>query len=220
MKKVIFTLVIVCFAAMYSHAQFKPEGGTFTTELQFSPFSSQPFSEVGIRGRYFFNDNLALRLNLDFGITSSKVESGTGTTKATAKYSETTFSILPGIEYHLGNMERVSPYVGAELGFTSFGTKAKVEGDNYTSEITNGGSDRDGYNELGIGIVLGVDFYIVQGLYMGAELGFGFGMATAKKGEESVTVGGSNTTNKYEDKASAMNVGFNCIPQIRLGWRF
>lgn len=225
MKK---NVLLIVFMALIGFAQaqtevlvlesFKPDRGHFTAELQFAPFAENPFSEMGLQGRGFINDKWAIRLGLDFGMEGAKLVEGKGSAEETAKGRESMFKIAPGFEYHMGNWRRVSVYLGGELFFATEGSKVTVEGDGYSYEAKNGGEDRGYYNSFGLNAILGSDFYIVRGLYMGAELKLGYGMRSEKDGE--VTMDG--TTEKYWDdyKYSEWGVGFSCEPRIRLGWRF
>ena len=95
-----------------------------------SYLSTGPLSLSGLRLRYAFNEKLALRFNVgfDFGHNTDKknlddtIRNGTysmnvtmGTSTNKSRY--TGFVIAPGIEYHFGNWERMSVYVGGEVMF-------------------------------------------------------------------------------------------------------
>jgi hypothetical protein len=221
MKKIIFTLVIVCCVTVYAQAQFKPQAGAFTTELQFSPFSDEPFTEIGITGRFFLTEKLAFRANLDVGMNGFKlVEKDNNGDDVTYKENGSSFGLSLGAEYHLGNWERVSPYAGAKLGFSTNGTSASETRKNYSLEIINGGGGRNGQTTFNMDVVVGVDIYIISGLYMGAEYGIGFRSVTAKAGEVTETTGGSSTSTKYDAKTTGYGLNIMATPRIRLGWRF
>lgn len=220
MKKVLGLLVAVMVltgVAQAQEKQFKPESGDFTTELQFAPFAAQPFSEMGLSGRYFFNNRWSLRVNLDFGFNGNR--NVTEAPDVTLKTSSSMFRIAPGFEYHMGNWNRVSVYTGAELFFRTSGSKTTRETNDGTSEwknITQGG-DRNGHNTIGFNALLGTDVYIVKGLYMGAEFRLGFDVDAVKKGKIKTP---DRPTETLDSKSTSWNFGFNCEPRIRLGWRF
>jgi len=85
---------------------------------------------------------------------------------------------------------------------------------------------------FGINALAGFDVYVYKGLYLGAEIGFGYISSFALKG----SVKGNSTieittpeqmTKKYDtidevfnDKISDGKLTFKCNPMIRLGWRF
>ena len=74
MKKLLLATAVCLLASANSFAQYKPEAGTVTTEIQFNPFNqdNENFSIDGLKLRYFFNEKHALRLNLGFGVGSNK----------------------------------------------------------------------------------------------------------------------------------------------------
>jgi hypothetical protein len=155
MKKVLVFILIMSGFAVLAQAQYKPEKGNFTTELQFSLFninakvdyddevtdiSTGPFSMPGLRFRYFFSEKLALRATLGFDFGHDKVVKNLDETidnyyyykdittgEYTAKNRYNTFSIAPGLEYHFGKWERMSLYVGGELFLGVTTSKSTIE---------------------------------------------------------------------------------------------
>jgi len=154
MKKVLVFIMIMSGLSVLAQAQYKPEKGNFTTELQFSlfninakvdyydetaEFSTGPFTMAGLRFRYFFSEKLALRATLGFDFNHNKVEKNLDdvresyyfkdeiTGEYTAKNRYSTFSIAPGLEYHFGNWERMSLYAGGELLFGVRTSKSTIE---------------------------------------------------------------------------------------------
>jgi len=292
MKKVLILVLIMSGLTSLSQAQFKPEKGNFTTELQLSLFnynikvdyygetidySTGPFSMPGFRFRYFFSEKLALRTTIGLNFDHDKIsrdffnENEYGQSKIiksgnnTYKNRYTTFSIAPGLEYHFGDWERMSLYVGGELffGVTTSKSTVDVSSDEFhysrtyyedefflfktiyterTIETKNCSYYNSEYNygyrqnapmNLGINALFGMDFYIYKGLYMGAELGFGYSYETYLKGSYTenstiVTTPASGIPNivtdskdeKLEDKISSGNLSFRYNPMIRVGWRF
>lgn len=229
MKKVIFTLAIVCFAAMYSQAQFKPESGSITTEMSITPFSitNSPMGMIdGLKVRFFITDKLSVKLNLNYSSDTRKLEDDAGN-KNNPILSEKTktndFSIMPGIEYHFGSMERLSPYAGFNVGLGLGSTKIDVENVNYSSGDWQKSKTKN--MTFRIGLVTGFDFYVYEGLYVGTELGFGFrtefdrqssiewdrtGMLPGDKGSETMDY----------PKHTDSSIEFAPTTAIRLGWRF
>ena len=66
-----------------------------------------------IKGRYFLQDNIALRLSLGLNNSSSTQKTTDPVTEATTKSNVFTFGL--GLEHHFGGTDRLSPYIGAEL---------------------------------------------------------------------------------------------------------
>jgi len=162
MKKLLVFILIMSGLASLAQAQYKPEKGNFTTELQLSLFSinakvdyydetvsysNGPLSMAGFRFRYFFSDKLAFRTTIGFNFDHDKTVRNIDreytlyvynydyyplkaleTGERTEKNRYTTFSIAPGLEYHFGDWERMSLYVGGELLFGVMTSKSTVEG--------------------------------------------------------------------------------------------
>lgn len=162
MKKVILLALAMIVFSGIAHAQYKPEKGDFTTELQFSPFNlsfneyeesfnSNPLSMDGLRLRYFFNEKLALRANIKFNYLSMKASEDIDKKgsdywdmqyhqygEISSKKSVIDFRIAPGIEYHFGNFERLSIYTGGEVFFGLRNYRFNMDNDiTYTSINTN-----------------------------------------------------------------------------------
>lgn len=239
MKKIVLAAMICLAFVGTTQAQYKPEAGSFTTELQFTPMgnlvsnvntsglgiSGAPSPifglDLGFKGRYFISDNLAVRLTLGFGNTTLKevdynMYSDGKEYEDVLKTKTSNFVIAPGIEYHFAGFERLSPYVGAEFLFGTLTNKT----DFTTSHNADYTKTKQKGTSLGINLVAGFDFYVYKGLYLGAELGFGYSSAKVKDTESEQQVGGVTTSVIPEDYDKTTTIGFNCKPAIRLGWRF
>ena len=225
MKKFIaITLILSCTVALLKAQDYKPAAGDVALELNFTPLSTQPIGLNYLKARYFLADDMVFRIGLDVRIHSEKSEPDNANdpdVQDEHKMSFTQFGIMPGIEKHFGNNERVSPYVGAEIGFTTKGASSEYT-DNDANETTEysgawdmGGTQR-GFTSFGVNILAGADFYFVKKFYMGAELGFGLESTSHKEVE--VTFDGDTET--VANKESSMDVGFNFNPAIRLGFSF
>ncbi|MCD4736415.1 MAG: outer membrane beta-barrel protein [Bacteroidales bacterium] len=225
MKKIFTVLLIVVFAASFANAQdYKPAAGKVTVELNFTPLSATPVGINYLKGRYFISEDLAFRLGVDIRMHNDKSEPDNAVdpdVKDEQKMSFTQFGLFPGIEKHFGGTDRVSPYIGAEVGFTTKGAKSEYTDNkaNTTAEVEGAwdvaGTNR-GFTTFGLNVLAGVDFYFVKKFYMGAELGFGVQSTSLK--EVKATAGG--TTNTVANKETSMDVGFNFNPAIRLGFCF
>lgn len=135
MKKTI-TLAMIAACSLVSTnalAQYTPEKGTVTTEVQFNPFGQNRnhFSLDGLKFRYFLTDKDALRINLnldvdnntttDKNIQNNKFDEVTNwntlSSELETKTTETTFKIGVGYERHLLQDGRIDLYAGGELGY-------------------------------------------------------------------------------------------------------
>lgn len=224
MKKVIaILLVVLCSSAFVNAQDYKPVAGDVTLELNFTPLSATPIGINYLKGKYFIANDVAVRMGIDIRMHTDKSEPSNSTdpdVKDDSKMSYTQFGLYPGIEKHFGSSEKLSPYIGAEIGFTTKGAKSEYTDNdaNTKSEFKGAWSDGSnrGFTSFGLNVLAGVDFYFVKRFFMGAEVGFG--LQTTSMKEVEATVGGNTAT--VSDKSSTMDVGFNFNPAIRLGFCF
>jgi len=235
MKKLIFSLLFISAFAFITVAQeklddgsYKPTSG-FTTEVNFIPANTAaPISMNFLKIRMFMSESMALRLGFDLGMHSNKsTVMSTVTTEPNeeTKNSYFIFGLNPGIEMHMGDMPKLSPYVGAELGISMKSSKTTVTNagnvNNSTLETENKWADgsNPGYTEFSFNVILGADYYFSQHVFMGAEMGLGFANTSFKEQKETATSGGISLT-VTTPKSSSMNLGINYTPAIRFGWAF
>jgi hypothetical protein len=233
------------------NATIRPGKGNVSFELDFLPFSSDgPIRMNALRGRYFISDRMAVNVNFSFDNRKIHNETpssyGTGSLFDSEEAKFTVFGLGAGLEYHLLNATRVSPYVGLNVayelknshyesvvntyaGFPTTGyTELKTEIENAWSEYSMIGYDQygnpvysygvsqRGYNSLKVNAVLGADVYIIKHLYMGVELGLG---VSSIKYKEVVIKKDGNFDHKYPE-ATDFDFGLNFNNAIRLGFWF
>lgn len=230
MKKFIFIMAAVLAGAISASAQdsFKPEAGDFSLELNYTPGilsgnnSSAGFKlpEYGVKGRLFVGDRFAVKLNLGFSTNSTNdktyITNPDNSVTTTEDISgRTSFSIMPGIEYHFGNYKRVSPYVGAAVG-TNVGNRV-------SRDVTGNVSSKAVSPTFGFAVqaAAGVDVYICKGLYAGLEMGLGYGLDKTGRGKtSSVDNTGATTESQGNSDSITSSFGFFATPSIRVGWFF
>lgn len=218
MKKVILTVAIAFTAISGAFAQ-KQEGGEKNLEVNFAPLGGSPIGMDGIRLRLFNADGTgAIRVRLGLGGTNdvtvreqSYVAANANKTVVPELYDTKksfNFSIRPGYEIHFDGTDRLSPYVGAELLFAT-GSETLIkefqDGVNATDDAdpakwsTWEAERKRGTTTFGLNAVAGFDFYFVDNLYLGAEIGFGF--QTKKHKDQEITL--SNDHYLYSAEAQA-----------------
>lgn len=238
MKKV-WILALAALAVSYSNAQevvttnndlvvvsnegFKPVAGQTTLEVQFAPLGGTPISIGGIRARSFSTATSAFRLNAFLGYTSSSTitqdeDSEIDQLKTKDTESSFTISLAPGIEQHFAGTSRLSPYVGAELPLAWNTSTDKSE--TQIADKVESGKTKNGYFEIGLNAVAGVDFYFTKNLYLGTEFGFGLQYHKDGKTKSSSTVEGTEDTTNGVGKGSSFTLAPNVNGQIRLGFVF
>lgn len=229
MKKFVFVLAAVLAGAVSAGAQdsYKPEAKDFSLELNYTPGvlgtnNSASFSlpEYGVKGRLFLSDRFAVKLNLGFSTNSTNnktyiTNSDNSVTTTEDINGRTLFSIMPGIEYHFGDYKRISPYVGAAIGFNA--------GNRVEKDITGNVSSKTVSPTFGFAVqaAAGVDVYICKGLYAGLEMGLGYGLDKTGRGKTStVDNTGATTESQGTSDSITSSFGFFATPSIRVGWFF
>ena len=230
MKKFIFIMAAVLAGAISASAQdsFKPEAGDFSLELNYTPgilsgnnsSAGLKLPEYGVKGRLFVGDRFAVKLNLGFSTNSTNdktyITNPDNSVTTTEDISgRTSFSIMPGIEYHFGNYKRVSPYVGAAVGINV--------GNRVSRDITGNVSSKTVSPTFGFAVqaAAGVDVYICKGLYAGLEMGLGYGLDKTGRGKtSSVDNTGATTESQGNSDSITSSFGFFATPSIRVGWFF
>ena len=202
MKKIflVAAMAAVVLTSVNAQNKYKPENMSFSTELNYSPGGATTdgqFSlpDYGAKVRLHLNEKMAVRLKLGLNTSTDKdvtyYESPTDQKEyeRNSKESITTFSIMPGFEYHFTKYERISPYVGGEIGLLT--STAKTKTDN-TENDDKTETKRPGLG-FGVNVFTGVDVYLCKGLYLGFELGLGYDSMNYKRGT-TTTVSGSKQT--------------------------
>lgn len=178
----------------------------------------------GVKFRYFFNQNMALRVGIDYSSFKtvdnfSENFDGSGAI-GTATMKSSYFDFKAGFEYHFASTKRLSPYVALDIIFGSGSMKEDGENsDGYDYYANFNYTEETKMSSFGTNLIAGLDFYVAQNLFVGAEFGFGMKWNTEKEGTWSWSDGnnsGSGTT--PEAKSSATAVG--AFGGLRLGWRF
>jgi hypothetical protein len=232
MKKL---LLVVAFAAVgtIAFAQ-KPVAGDRTAEVGLNlQTGTAPinYNVPELRFRMFKSDDMAYRLRVNLGsqTTTDKFSfEGAGAFDWEAK-TGTGFgiAIAPGIEKHFAGTKRLSPYVGAELGI-GFNTGGSIDVTNGSSANIIDAAKDDSYSfnggsqlSIGLGAVMGADYYVADGVYLGVEFGLGlFNIASVGEGEEKTKVGaGAEVTNKTATSSTTTIFGV-AGGGVRLGYKF
>jgi hypothetical protein len=221
MKKITLVLSLILAVSSASFAQYKPTGGEIGLEVNLVPFSNAPIQLNAIKGRFFLSDVMAVRVGFNFDIASvSETFPDPGNINNVEKEKEriTDFGLTPGIELHLPVGERVSPYVGVELGFLTRAYKYEYSTNFNNDRVVQTGLN--GFTSFGLNLVAGTDLYIYKGLYLGAEFGFGFSSTSFPDVVTTSTTGGVTLTTTIVDNSSVFLFGPNVNSAIRLGWTF
>ena len=225
MNKII-TILLFSFVSVIVMGQTDPSQNfagfcANSIEVNFTPFGNAGvISMNSLNFRRFIESDVAVRMGFSVDRKAWKTDNElVGDDAYVYKQSTFLFGLKPGIEKHLAGTGRLSPYIGAELEITFFRSKAEeISGDD-TYEIS-GATDDDLSNRkyfyFGMGIIAGADYYFSKDIYLGAEVGLGFGTKTY--GFVDITQG--NTTTTVGDKTRESRIGQYYNPALRLGWKF
>ncbi len=235
MKKFFLVAAMAAFVLTGINAQnkYKPEAMTFSTELSYSPgggatdgsftLSEYRFSnpEYGAKIRLHWNENIALRLNLGLNTNGTKhtefyEDANQKEQERYTRSTQTTFSIMPGIEYHFAKYERISPYVGAEIGILTSMQKDRTDNTENDNETI---VKRPGLG-FGINALSGVDVYLCKGLYLGFELKLGYESIDSKRNSTTIITGSETNKDNGDIADLTTSFGFHATPSLRVGWCF
>lgn len=224
-----------------------PKAGTFSTELQFNPFSSsgEIFSNGStisngavFSGTYFLCDKFGVTFDFGLGGKNTKdvqYDDPYSDTPRETSYTKAyygTFTLALGAKYYFYNYKRVNLYAGAKVAyFHDFaGTKNVDVYDPYTEKNLDSWSWSNTYGEgddekktgngFGIYVNTGIDFTVYKGLYVGAEINVGFKDVVNRGSTFKSFENGVTTTTKSKVGGHEFNGGFGVTPLFRIGWNF
>lgn len=213
-------IILTNVVAINAQDSYKPAPGSISVEVGFAPFGSSPIvSDGSLLGIYTLSEQLSVRLNLGFGIASTSWNNGEdGNNKMANSSSASEFSILPGIIYSFAGTNRLTPYVGAELGLASSFSKNVEELGTITATQTNVNGD---ITAFGLGAFTGFNYYFAKNLYVGAEVKLSLARYSLKNTEiEYSGSGAPYNPPSSKEKSNGFGLAIGAVPVIRLGWTF
>jgi len=154
---------------LFSFGGFANGGLTSGAFLAVSPDGSMDpqntVAQYGVGGRYYLNEQLAIRGTLQFQTTTRDTDGN--------KDSYTMFGLGGGVQYHLITTGKVSVYAGGMLGF-------------YSGTLKEEGTDDTKITGFGLYGLFGAEYYISANLSFGAEYVLGFTSTGAEQGDFSM----------------------------------
>lgn len=213
MKKILLSVALLAttFASATAQVEYKPQAGHATAD--FSLFANGIFNQTAspiklgdreginaglLKGRYFVNENLALRASLGLASGSSTTKDSNLNTENVKKSNE--FTLGFGAEHHFSGTDRLSPYIGAEVFLGSVTSSHK----DVSSSRTITTKSPSGFL-IGGDLLLGADYYIARHLYLGAEAGLELRHTSTGKGN--VTTAPKNGSTTSVDGTQTENAG-------------
>lgn len=221
------------FSQTYAEVE-KPsnEENPFSMEvLFFNGEDGLNWQEPTLRFRYFVQDNIAARLQFGLGDglgtpmneknRFSEEPDGSGE-EGVQEISRMSWNVQVGGEYHFLGTKKFSPYgyLGLNLGGGSLTeTWDQTNGNEYVENLT--GEITAGFSRFGFSGGLGMEFYAVENIFIGLELGIGYNSVSFNDTEVTTTVvtpGGSLVNNQTVLRGSEAYLGTHAA--LRIGWRF
>lgn len=252
MKRILSAALILGVARM-ACAQTSPvtetEGlkstkGSFVTELNFNPFKGNLSLNNAlnqIKGRYFIQDDLALRLGVGINVADSSANYGSpyGTNSYfnTNKVKSTGLDFNFGLEKHFKGTARLSPYIGFDLSYGTKRTKQELSTTAYTLDVknawmevlyqpnSNGGYYStmqfvpNGYTRFGAYAVAGFDFYVSKGFFVGYEFNLGY-LQTKFKKPDIMVKGTDPGYSSYISDTKTKSFKSSLVNGVRVGYAF
>lgn len=177
-----------------------------------------------IKMRYFLKNNIALRTRFAYTFSNNTDFVYNALNPAilpfTLKSKQSSFNLGIGFEKHFTGTEKLSPYLGAEVGFglnsnslngtNTFNGQSYSEGSTFTAQTVNS-------NNIYCGLIFGADYYIVPSVYIGAEIGYG--LSVQNYGTRQIW--NSNSPEIIENSlGSGLGFGLQANPGVRIGIKF
>ncbi|MCX7606464.1 MAG: hypothetical protein N2170_04250 [Bacteroidia bacterium] len=228
MRAITFSLV-ACVGFLLAQ---KPTGGTVTGEVALNgAINNINIGLVqGARVRYFLGDNLAVRLGVGIATRSETDKAyenpdGTGGV-GEEKETYSSFSLLPGVEYHFAGGEKLSTFAGAYLFLdleSAKTTRSNYAAGAYAANFSQTVSGQSSFGRkgttFGLGLYSGFDWYFVEKLYLGVEWGLIFGSTSQGDVVTETSVGGT-TTKTVQAGGRGSGLLVNALGALRLGYQF
>lgn len=254
MKTLIISFAVLVFsfvsyAQQENENQLRPLKNNFSLELDFIPFSqNSPINLNAFRGRFFFNENIALRVGFNYRHKKNQYEEPASVPDDVMLFDEISekyniYGISAGIEFHPLKSKRISPYFGLDINYETKSSSATfkeysyeyVYPDNYiyklhTTEIENAWREIIYYDPYNIMYSyferaynsFGINAVIGVDVYIIKHLymGFELGLGYNSITYKDVEIKADNIIDKKFPKSKENNSGLNVNNAIRLGFWF
>jgi len=188
MKKALL-ITSLSFLMVFNALAQDADRKNFSAELNFNfnsgvtinldqQYPNHPSALTGVKFRYKLNEHLFLRFamswNYSYTITELANTFDTAIITGSKTVKSISLSTLPGIEWHFPVSHKISPYVGAELGFGWANTRTTyVNSSNGTSFNKNYDLDETVKgSSFDADLLLGADYFPVPNCYIGCEIGY------------------------------------------------
>ncbi len=203
----------------------KPQNGDWSTEATFyaqTGSNSLRFGISDIKIRKFIASNTVARVRFIASQNNETTIIAGSAGNMERSITEAAFAIAPGFEKHIATTKRLSLYWGAEAIYGINTYEYNLTNSTNGQSFSNGGnfnSKTKGANTIGANLLVGADYYITKGIFVGAEFGYGFQYQSY--GENTATsFDGTSTVSRTLPMGSKKGLNLFANPGIRLGIAF
>jgi hypothetical protein len=178
----------------------------------------------GLGFKYFVMDPLALRGSLQFGVAGHTTPGTGGAPDQTTSASQ--FGVSVGGEYHFMK-SRVSPYGGLDVAFNTTSTDTKNGADiapftevkNVASGVFINGVGYQGGFSFRIGLIGGVEVFVLKEFSIGAECNVGYSMISLYD-QVGTNPNTNPTTSVTTKEGTDWTFGINTVGSLILAFYF
>jgi hypothetical protein len=162
---------------------------TIGIDTVFAAFGLRPsLPLLGFGMKFYLSDNLALRVALGGGSTTSFTPRAGDTTGATDDVTDLAVGLAPGLEFHLVNAGPVTVYTGAVV---NYGMTLHADGD--ASNVNENHTQRT-YSTFGGSAIFGAEYFPWSSVSLGAEYQLGVSHTSSSTENRGKTTDGRSYT--------------------------
>lgn len=159
----------------------------------------------GFGAKYYISNGFAVRLGLGFNTSSTTTKNPTTPTPTTqlgeSKYTSTSFTIAPGIQYNVATSAAVVGYVGAQIAFTMGSQERTGNANGFGVGFTKDHSYNESNSSFGAAAFVGVEWFAWDNISLAGEYRVGFTSTTGKAESKNAT------TSTSVDAPSSTSIG-------------
>jgi opacity protein-like surface antigen len=208
MKKILALVLILTVALGVAQAgdNAKPITKAGSTALMFDLGGLANLSagayQGGFGAKYYLANGFAVRVSLGFSSSSTTTKNPTTPTPTTqlgeSKYTSTSFTVAPGIQYNVATSNAVVGYVGAQVAFTTGSQERTGNANGFGVGFTKDNSYNESNTSFGVAAFVGVEWFAWDNISLAGEYRAGFnttsGKAESKNATTSVSVDAPSNT--------------------------
>lgn len=211
MKKTLALVLVLAFAFGLAQAgdNAKPIQKAGSTALLFDLSGLANLGAGNFQGglgvKYYIANGFSARLGLGFNSSSTTTKNPVTPTPANqldeSKYTSTSFTVAPGIQYNVATSNAVIGYVGAQVAFTTGSQERKGNANSFGTGFTKDNSYNESNTTFGVAAFVGVEWFAWDNISLAGEYRFGF----------------STTSGKAESKTATTSTSADAPSQTSLG---